>query len=203
MIRLRGPSGPVAPWTLIIPCDRAAAVTVLVSTDRGPALSRRVIEAAAKTISRAQSELVVPGSQPSGFERPSQRPNELILVLPRMGTKTSNSAALSVATADAVGWRAGGVRPGRGAIWKLVGGGKQFWLGPARAGTVIRFWADTQLIHLSADGCPLQDPALSPVGGRPGQPRRSWRRPRRAIPDCHPPKTARPGRLNGRSPVAA
>ena len=30
--------------------------------------------------------------------------------------------------------------------------GKQFWLGPARAGTVIRFWADCDLVHLSAGG---------------------------------------------------
>jgi transposase InsO family protein len=30
--------------------------------------------------------------------------------------------------------------------------GKQFWLGPARAGTVIRFWADCDLICLSAGG---------------------------------------------------
>ena len=30
--------------------------------------------------------------------------------------------------------------------------GKQFWLGPARAGTVIRFWADCDLIHLSCGG---------------------------------------------------
>ena len=34
--------------------------------------------------------------------------------------------------------------------------GKQFWLGPARAGTVIRFWADTQLIHLSAAGARIK-----------------------------------------------
>jgi len=27
--------------------------------------------------------------------------------------------------------------------------GKQFWLGPARAGMVVRWWADTQVIHLS------------------------------------------------------
>jgi transposase InsO family protein len=27
--------------------------------------------------------------------------------------------------------------------------GKQFWLGPARAGTVVRFWADYDVIHLS------------------------------------------------------
>ena len=30
--------------------------------------------------------------------------------------------------------------------------GKQFWLGPGRAGTVIRFWADCDLICLSAGG---------------------------------------------------
>jgi len=30
--------------------------------------------------------------------------------------------------------------------------GKQFWLGPARAGTVVRFWADCDLICLSAGG---------------------------------------------------
>ena len=30
--------------------------------------------------------------------------------------------------------------------------GKQFWLGPARAGTVIRFWADCDLVYLSAGG---------------------------------------------------
>jgi hypothetical protein len=34
--------------------------------------------------------------------------------------------------------------------------GRQFWLGPARAGTVIRFWADCQLIHLSAGGARIK-----------------------------------------------
>lgn len=34
--------------------------------------------------------------------------------------------------------------------------GRQFWLGPARAGTVIRFWADTDLIHISAGGARLK-----------------------------------------------
>jgi hypothetical protein len=33
---------------------------------------------------------------------------------------------------------------------------KQFWLGPARAGTVIRFWADCDLVHLSAGGVRLK-----------------------------------------------
>lgn len=30
--------------------------------------------------------------------------------------------------------------------------GKQFWLGPVRAGQIVRFWADTDLIHLSIAG---------------------------------------------------
>ena len=34
--------------------------------------------------------------------------------------------------------------------------GRQFWLGPARAGTVIRFWAGTDLIHLSAGGARIK-----------------------------------------------
>jgi transposase InsO family protein len=29
---------------------------------------------------------------------------------------------------------------------------RQFWLGPARAGKVVRFWASTEVIHLSIDG---------------------------------------------------
>lgn len=30
--------------------------------------------------------------------------------------------------------------------------GRQFWLGPVRAGQIVRFWADTDLIHLSIAG---------------------------------------------------
>ena len=29
---------------------------------------------------------------------------------------------------------------------------KQFWLGPARAGMVVRFWASTEVIHLNIGG---------------------------------------------------
>ncbi len=45
------------------------------------------------------------------------------------------------------------VVPPSGNMWVA---GRQFWLGPARAGTVIRFWADCQLIHLSAGGARLK-----------------------------------------------
>jgi hypothetical protein len=34
--------------------------------------------------------------------------------------------------------------------------GRQFWVGPARAGMVIRFWADCDLIHLSAGGARIK-----------------------------------------------
>ena len=43
--------------------------------------------------------------------------------------------------------------PPSGNLWVA---GRQFWLGPARAGTIIRFWADTQLIHLSAAGARIK-----------------------------------------------
>jgi transposase InsO family protein len=49
-------------------------------------------------------------------------------------------------------WQGGPVEfdrvvPPSGNMWVA---GRQFWLGPGRAGTVVRFWADCQLIHLSA-----------------------------------------------------
>ncbi|MDT7701084.1 MAG: hypothetical protein QOJ30_3409 [Pseudonocardiales bacterium] len=58
--------------------------------------------------------------------------------------------------------------------------GKQFWLGPLRAGLVITFWADTDLIHLTAGGARIktvrspyganQLAALAAAGGRPAGP---------------------------------
>lgn len=45
------------------------------------------------------------------------------------------------------------VVPPSGNLWVA---GRQFWLGPARAGTVVRFWADTQLVHLSAGGARIK-----------------------------------------------
>ena len=52
------------------------------------------------------------------------------------------------------------VVPPSGNMWVA---GRQFWIGPARAGTVIRFWADTQLIHLSAAGARLETDAPIPA----------------------------------------
>jgi len=58
--------------------------------------------------------------------------------------------------------------------------GKQFWLGPLRAGVTITFWADHELIHLSVAGArvktvrshlPSDDlAALAATGGRPAGP---------------------------------
>jgi transposase InsO family protein len=45
------------------------------------------------------------------------------------------------------------VVPPSGNLWVA---GRQFWLGPARAGMVIRFWADCQLIHISAGGARIK-----------------------------------------------
>ena len=45
------------------------------------------------------------------------------------------------------------VVPPSGNLWVA---NRQFWLGPARAGLVIRFWADCQLIHLSAGGARIK-----------------------------------------------
>ena len=55
-------------------------------------------------------------------------------------------------------WQGGPVEfdrvvPASGNMWVA---GRQFWLGPARAGMVIRFWADCQLIHLSAGGARIK-----------------------------------------------
>jgi transposase InsO family protein len=54
----------------------------------------------------------------------------------------------------AVEWSGGPVEldqvvPASGNMWLA---GRQFWLGPARAGLTVRFWADTEVIHLSIGG---------------------------------------------------
>ncbi|MGH3977081.1 MAG: hypothetical protein ACRDS9_27765, partial [Pseudonocardiaceae bacterium] len=37
--------------------------------------------------------------------------------------------------------------------------GKQFWLGPARAGVTVTFWADHDVIHLSIAGARVKPSA--------------------------------------------
>jgi transposase InsO family protein len=58
--------------------------------------------------------------------------------------------------------------------------GKQFWLGPLRAGVTVTFWADTAVVHLTAGGArikSLRSPysanqlaALAATGARPAGP---------------------------------
>jgi transposase InsO family protein len=58
--------------------------------------------------------------------------------------------------------------------------GRQFWLGPRRAGQVITFWADTDVIHLTAAGLRVKSvrshlssadlARLAATGARPGGP---------------------------------
>ncbi len=94
--------------------------------------------------------------------RPSAERELIGLWLPPALTAAA-SATGSPPPADATPpsdrWPAGPVEfdravPPSGNLWVA---GRQFWLGPARAGTVIRFWADCQVIHLSA-GAPGSRP---------------------------------------------
>jgi transposase InsO family protein len=58
--------------------------------------------------------------------------------------------------------------------------GRQFWLGPRRAGQVIRFWADTSIIHISIAGVRIKSfrshltvsdlAVLTRLGARPADP---------------------------------
>ena len=58
--------------------------------------------------------------------------------------------------------------------------GKQFWLGPARSGVTVTFWADTDLVHLLVGGVRVKTvrshlsvndlAVLARDGGRPGGP---------------------------------
>jgi transposase InsO family protein len=48
------------------------------------------------------------------------------------------------------------VVPPSGNMWLA---GRQFWLGPARAGLTVRFWADTEVIHLSIAGARVKSVA--------------------------------------------
>ncbi|MEU7877945.1 hypothetical protein [Microbispora bryophytorum] len=54
--------------------------------------------------------------------------------------------------------------------------GQQFWLGRDRAGVVVTFWADTDVIQLA--GCRGEDQEfpLAPVERRPDQARHQWGR---------------------------
>ena len=58
--------------------------------------------------------------------------------------------------------------------------GKQFWLGPSRAGQVVRFWASVDLIHLLI-GSQDQDRPVPPDRERPGPTRRPGRGQRRPV----------------------
>jgi transposase InsO family protein len=63
-------------------------------------------------------------------------------------------AAVTAMTAVAASWAGGPVEFDRTVppSGNLQVAGKQFWLGPARAGVVVRFWADCDLIHLLIAG---------------------------------------------------
>jgi hypothetical protein len=70
-------------------------------------------------------------------------------------------SAVDEAAAAADPWLGGPVEldqvvPSSGNMWLA---GRQFWLGPARAGLTVRFWASTQVIHLSIAGARVKSVA--------------------------------------------
>ena len=75
------------------------------------------------------------------------------------GSGAGSSPAAEIPRVPAIAARDGGpvefdrVVPPSG---NLQVAGKQFWLSPARAGTVIRLWADCDLICLSTGGTPIK-----------------------------------------------
>jgi Integrase core domain len=71
-------------------------------------------------------------------------------------TSADDDGAAEPTTSEAAGqpWTGGPVEldkvvPPSGNMWLA---GKQFWLGPARAGQLVRFWASVDLIHLFIGG---------------------------------------------------
>ncbi len=81
--------------------------------------------------------------------------------------------------------------------------GRQLWLGPARSGQVVRFWADTDLIHLFIGGTRIKtvrshltvtDLARLVAAGA------QWPA---ARPRCHRSNPATPSRSSGSSPAPA
>jgi transposase InsO family protein len=77
---------------------------------------------------------------------------------PGPGRPRAPGTASPPVPAERAQWNGGPVEfdrvvPPSGNMWVA---GRQFWLGPARAGTVIRFWAGTDLIHLSAGGARIK-----------------------------------------------
>jgi hypothetical protein len=72
-----------------------------------------MIDAAAEAVSWAQSELVIPGSQSFGFQRLSQRTDEVVLVFPGMGDEDVELDALGVS----VRGHGGSVRQVRDRSW--------------------------------------------------------------------------------------
>jgi transposase InsO family protein len=105
--------------------------------------------------------------------------------LPTSEAKEANAPAVTTARnvpVQARPWMGGAVEfdrvvPASGNMWVA---GKQFWLGPARAGITVTFWADNDVIHLTAGGTRLKSirshlstadlAALAAHGGRQAGP---------------------------------
>ena len=80
---------------------------------------------------------------------------------PAPPAETASAGSVDEAAAAADPWSGGPIEldqvvPPSGNMWLA---GRQFWLGPARAGLTVRFWASTEVIHLSIAGARVKSVA--------------------------------------------
>ena len=80
---------------------------------------------------------------------------------PAPPAETASAGSVDEAAAAADPWSGGPIEldqvvPPSGNMWLA---GRQFWLGPARAGLTVRFWASTEVIHLSIAGARIKSVA--------------------------------------------
>ena len=139
----------------------------------------------------------------------------------RRRTRASSARSTPAPTPQPVAGRAGRVRSRRPGVGEPDGLQRQFWLGPARAGQTVRFWASVDVIHLTIAGARVKSlrshfstadldqlaaagrdtggPAAAAAGrgrrGGRGRPRGQQQRPRR------PRRQADPGRRDPRRPA--
>jgi len=134
---------------------------------------------------RAAAEEVLPLRLPANL-RPADCPQSC--GEPHSATPVTSDQSVDVTRADAevsptpVAYRGGPVEFDRvvPASGNLAVRGKQFWLGPARAGVTVTFWANHDVIHLSIAGTRVKSvrshlnstdlAALAATGGRPAGP---------------------------------
>jgi transposase InsO family protein len=94
------------------------------------------------------------GDQGAGITAPDHKIKFTGTRLPGPGQDTGQTPAPRSAASAVAGYHGGPVEFERVAppSGNMEAAGRQFWLGPRRAGQVITFWAGTDVIHLTAAG---------------------------------------------------